>query len=148
MNLQDYLTPKNVLFLDTVSRDETIRRLVQTALEAGYIEDAAEFEEAVLERERIMSTGMGLKVAVPHAKLGSVREFFIMIGITAKDIEWHALDQKPVRIVFMIGGPSDQQKQYLIILSKLMLVIKNASIRETLLAATSGDEVIKPFLKV
>ncbi len=148
MNLYDYLSEDNVLFLKSDNRNECIHSLVQKAYDAGYLEDAAEFEEAVFERESIMSTGMGLGVAVPHAKLGSVREFFIMIGVLKQDVEWHALDQKPVRIVFLIGGPSDQQRQYLTILSKLMLVIKNPAIRASLLDAESKDQVVKPFTKV
>jgi PTS system nitrogen regulatory IIA component len=148
MNLHDYLSADNVLFLETENRNDTIHALVQKASESGYIEDAEEFEEAVFERESIMSTGMGLNVAVPHAKLGSVREFFILIGITKGGVDWRSLDQQPVRIVFLIGGPSDQQKLYLTILSKLMLVIKNSVIRDTLLSATNRDDVVKPFLKV
>ncbi len=148
MNLHDYLSEDNVMFLTAENRKETIHQLVQKAQDSGYVEDATEFEEAIFERESIMSTGMGLSVAVPHAKLGSVKEFFIMLGILRQDVEWHALDQKPVRIVFMIGGPSDQQKQYLTILSKLMLVIKNPAIRKSLLEAETSEQVIQPFLKV
>lgn len=148
MNLHDYLSEDNVMFLAAENRKETIHQLVRKAQESGYVDDAAEFEEAIFERESIMSTGMGLSVAVPHAKLGSVKEFFIMLGILKHDVEWHALDQKPVRIVFLIGGPSDQQKQYLTILSKLMLVIKNPAIRKSLLEAETKEQVIQPFLKV
>lgn len=148
MNLHEYLSEDNVLFLKDSSRKESIRRLVQKAHELGYVEDAGEFEEAVLEREAIMSTGMGLGVAVPHAKLPDVRQFFIMIGVADREVDWTSIDQKPVRIIFLIGGPSDKQKEYLTILSKLMLVVKNAAIRESVLSATTAAEVLSPFLKV
>jgi len=71
----------------------------------------------MLEREKIVSTGIGMGVAIPHAKLTSVEDFFIAIGILSKGVQWNALDGGPVRLIFMIGGPDDKQTAYLQILS-------------------------------
>ena len=72
-----------------------------------------------VKREKIVSTGIGMGVAIPHAKLPSFDRFFLAVGLQkVKDgIDWDALDGAPVRLIFMIGGPANQQTDYLKILS-------------------------------
>jgi len=148
VQIYDRLSEKNVLFLASSTRAETIKALIKVAAEDGLITDAKAFEDAVLEREVVISTGVGRGVAVPHAKLASIDQFFISIGIAKDAIEWEAIDGRGVRIVFLIGGPESRQKEYLTILAKLMLVIKNPAIREELLAAATPGAVLQPFLRV
>ncbi len=62
-----------------------------------------------MEREKIVSTGIGMGVAIPTPKLNSVEDFFIAIAVLTHGVEWNALDGGPVRLIFMIGGPDDKQ---------------------------------------
>ncbi len=61
------------------------------------------------------------------------------------EIEWNSIDSKPVKVVFLIGGPLNAQKKYLGILSKLMLLIKNSKIRNKLYSASSENDVVEIF---
>ncbi len=115
------------------------------AAELGYIPDEKAFSEAILEREDIMSTGIGLQVAIPHAKLKGIKEFFVIAAVLDNEVAWDSLDKKPVRLVFMIGGPSDRQTDYLMILSKITLVIKNPARRKSLMAAKTPEAVLDSF---
>jgi PTS system nitrogen regulatory IIA component len=113
---------------------------------AGKIKHRDAFYHAILEREKIVSTGIGLGVAVPHAKLEGYQEFFIAIGIQKKKgIEWNALDGAPVKLIFMIGGPENRQTEYLKILSHLTMAIKNEERRKKILKAVSPSDVIELF---
>jgi PTS system nitrogen regulatory IIA component len=141
-----YLDPCLVLFLESETRDDALREIVSLLQRNGKLKDPDAFYLAVLEREKIISTGIGLAVAVPHAKLQGYDEFFIAVGIQIKKgIEWNALDAAPVRLVFMIGGPDDKQTEYLKILSLLTLAIKNEERRKKLMKACSAKEVIDLF---
>ncbi|MBI3211891.1 MAG: PTS sugar transporter subunit IIA [Simkania negevensis] len=133
-----------VSFLNTLDRDQTLYELVGALKEEGKISKEEEFYQAILKREAIVSTGVGMGVAIPHAKLPIFQEFFIAIGIQKgkKGIEWHSLDQAPVKLIFMIGGPVDQQTRYLKILSHLTASIKDEEKRKSLLRASSKEEVI------
>jgi nitrogen PTS system EIIA component len=86
-------------------------------------------------------------VAIPHAKLDSIDDFFLLIGILKKPIDWDAIDSIPVKVVILIGGPSNRQTEYLQILSRLMLLIKNKSRRDKLFIANSAEDVLSKFRK-
>jgi len=85
-------------------------------------------------------------VAIPHAKLQGYTGFFIAVGIQqGAGIEWNSLDSLPVRLIFMIGGPDDQQTEYLKILSQLTRAVKEEERRKKMLKAQSANEVIALF---
>jgi len=132
-------------FLDAGSRDDVLKQLAHLAYEAGKIKDEIEFFEAILNREKLVSTGIGMGVAIPHAKLHAFDHFFIAIGILKKPLQWQSLDRSPVRIVFMIGGPDDKQTEYLQILSHLTQVIKDEEIRKKLLNFAESRDIIELF---
>jgi nitrogen PTS system EIIA component len=144
--ISNYLDERLVLFLNADSRDEALEQLVSLLGKAGKLKDSKVFHDAILEREKIVSTGIGLGVAIPHAKLQGYDEFFIAIGIQArKGIEWNALDSSPVSLIFMIGGPENKQTEYLKILSHLTMAIKNEERRKKLLKAYDAKDVIALF---
>lgn len=135
-----------VEFLDVSTRDEAIQTLAASLANAAGFADPQPFFKAVLQREQIVSTGIGMGVAVPHAKLSNFQNFFLVIGIQKiKGIEWNSLDHLPVRLIFLIGGPDDRQGEYLQILSQLTSAIKGSDFRNQLLRATTADEVIALF---
>lgn len=146
VGISNYLDERLVLFLRVDSRDEALAQLVQALERAGKLKNARVFHEAILEREKIVSTGIGLGVAIPHAKLEGYDDFFIAIGIQEKKgIEWNALDGAPVRLIFMIGGPDNRQTGYLKILSDLTMAIKNEERRKKLLKTYDAKDVISLF---
>lgn len=144
--ISKYLDERLVLYLNTQSRDEALAELVELLDQKQKLHDRETFHNAILEREKIVSTGIGLGVAIPHAKLKGYDDFFIAIGIQLKEgIEWNALDGAPVRLVFMIGGPESKQTEYLKILSHLTMAIKNEERRRKLLKTFNSEGVLRLF---
>ena len=144
--ISNYLDERLVLFLNADSRDEALGQLVGLLEKTGKLKNSKVFYDAILEREKIVSTGIGLEVAIPHAKLQGYETFFVAIGIQSKKgIEWNALDGSPVRLIFMIGGPDNKQTEYLKILSDLTHAIKNEERRKKLLKAYDAKDVIALF---
>jgi PTS system nitrogen regulatory IIA component len=148
MRILDYLLESSVLFLDNNNKNEVLASMVAQAAASGLIPEENTFKEAIFERESIMSTGIGLQVAIPHAKLPNIEEFFVIPAILSQDSNWDAIDKKPVRLVFLIGGPTDRQTDYLMILSKITLVIKNPARRKALMAAKDAKAVLAAFAEL
>lgn len=143
-SLEAVLDPALVMFLHVSSRDEAIDAMVSLLQANGHLPDREAFKRAIVERELLISTGIGLGVAVPHAKLPCFESFFIAIGIQqGQGIEWQSLDHQPVRLIFMIGGPDNQQTEYLHILSRLTTAIRDPEIRRQLLTAQDSAEILK-----
>lgn len=139
------LDPKIVVFLDSHTRDEVLKSLVENLEKAGRLKDPKKFFNAILSREKIVSTGIGLGVAIPHAKLTEYEDFFIAIGILKHGVEWHSLDGIPVRLVFLIGGPDNKQTEYLQILSNLTVALKDEERRKKMLTLNSPAAIISLF---
>lgn len=145
MKIFDYLDERLVFFLDVKTKEEALEKLVGQSIEIAALPDGERFHQAILDREKIVSTGIGMGVAIPHAKLSSYDHFFIAIGILQSGIDWNALDGAPVRLLFLIGGPDDKQTEYLKILSNLTHALRDEELRKQLIAATSPLEVIRLF---
>ncbi len=144
--ISDYLDEDLVLFMQADNRDDALNRLVNLLEEKKKLQDPKRFYQAILEREKIVPTAIGLGVAVPHAKLHSYKDFFIAIGIQVQQgLEWNALDGMPVQLIFMIGGPDNRQTEYLRILSHLTMAIKNKERRKQLLECHCTKKVIELF---
>lgn len=149
MKISDYLDPGLILFLDVDTRDEAIDQLVDVLDQTGHLPQKEVFRRAIFHREQLVSTGIGTGVAIPHAKLKNLTDFFIAVGIQRKKgIDWNALDKAPVRLIFMIGGPEDKQTEYLQILSLLTLAIRDIEMRKKLLSAQNAEEVLALFSEV
>jgi mannitol/fructose-specific phosphotransferase system IIA component (Ntr-type) len=107
-----------VLFLSEEGKDEALRALAGVLAAGCGIRDQAELESEIAEREKLMSTGIGMGLAVPHVRLASVRQLTMAVGISRKGIsDYASLDDKPVHLVFMIAAPAGQHSDYLRLLS-------------------------------
>lgn len=145
IKISKHLDPQLVTFLDVKTRDEALHALIDKLDSSGCLKNKHTFYNAIMDREKIVSTGIGMGVAIPHAKLTDYDDFFIAIGILQKGVDWNALDHAPVRLIFMIGGPDDKQTEYLQILSNLTVVLKDEERRKKILTSNSPHAIIALF---
>lgn len=140
-----FFDPELVFFIDnSIDRDALIFKLTEELANKGKIAAQAPFYNAVLEREKLTSTGIGHGIAIPHAKLADLEEFFIAIALLReKGIDWGAIDGSEVRIVLLIGGPTNRQADYLHILSEITQILQKEGIQEKLLLSHSSEDVVK-----
>ncbi len=145
MKVSDVISEDLIIFIDEKNREDVLKKMIKFAYEKGLVKDTGEFEKAVFEREKMLSTGIGLGIAVPHAKLKTIDDFFIVIAILKEPVDWDSIDGKPVKAVFLIGGPETRQKDYLSILSRVVLLVKNSQRREKLFNAKKPADVVELF---
>lgn len=146
VSIENYLDDRLVVFLNVSTQQEALDELIEALDAAHKLKDKPAFRKAIIDREKLVSTGIGLSVAVPHAKLPEYEDFFIAIGIQSnRGIEWNSLDGSQVHLIFMIGGPDNRQTEYLRILSRLTVAVKNSERRKDLLKAVSARQVIDLF---
>lgn len=145
IKISKYLDLKLISFISAENRDEALHAIVDNLNRHGVLKDKEIFYHSILEREKVVSTGIGMGVAIPHAKLGGYDDFFIAIGILQKGVDWNSFDESPVRIIFMIGGPDDKQTEYLQILSGLTMAIKDEDKRRKMLTLNSPEAIMALF---
>jgi PTS system nitrogen regulatory IIA component len=137
-----YLDPSRVLDLSSTTREEAITELCEFLRGTPAIGDLESFRRAVLDREKVMSTGIGLGIAVPHAKIASVKEFVLAVGRSREGIDFASLDGRPVHIVVLIAGPEEKQARYLQILAGVTLRLKDEQLRRAVREAAGPEEVV------
>ena len=136
------LTEENVrLGVEASGKTELIRMLV-AALVTDPDENLSQVTEAVLEREALLSTGVGYGVALPHAKTGAVDETRVLFAITASPIEYDAFDGEPIRLVFLVVGPARSSRSHIQILGRISRILNDEQVRMQLIEAETASDVI------
>lgn len=147
MELNDFLGYfKADLFiseLKSTSRDGVIKEMVDHVAKTNFLKDSTLVLEMLKRREELGSTGIGKKIAVPHGRTVSVSTLLTVFGKTKKGIEFDAIDNEPVRMIFMIiAPPQEQSNVYLPFLGKLVELVKSENIRSALENVKTFDEFI------
>jgi len=145
--LSKLLTADRVVMLDETSKDAALERLVRILAASAPVHNERDLLEAIRGRELIMSTGIGFGIAVPHAKIKSVDDVVMAVGISKKGLDFGSLDDKPVHIVVMIAAGAEQQDAYIRTLARVMMMLKNPKTREKLTACKTPGEVLGVFAK-
>jgi len=139
VTLAAHLVSNGVVELAGKTRAEVLREMADILGRSPAVEDADALYNAVLEREKIVSTGIGFGIAIPHAKIAQVRDFCIAIGISRTGVLYPSIDDSLVRILVMIGGPEADQGRYLKLLAKVQRFLKEE--RDRILRAPDADHV-------
>ena len=148
IKISKYLDPNLVVFLNVEDRDTALKALVDTAEAAGKLKDKQEFYTAILDREKIVSTGIGMGVAIPHARSKSARELKVALGRSTSGIDFKALDMHPVHLVFMVAAPLEARKEYLQAVAKVARFLKSETLKGALLRAKSRKvmmDIVRDF---
>lgn len=138
-SLSRLLTQDRILWLQESTKNNCLRAMVDCLSQSATLEGSDEIYQAILEREKLLSTGFGLGLAIPHAKLKSIRDFVVGLAIHPGGVGFDSLDEKPVHILVMILGPDSQQEDYLKVLSRVTAFLKDN--RDRLLTLGTSQEV-------
>ncbi len=128
-------------------KEEVINELIDLFKKDKRVNDIEKVRTAVLEREKIMSTGVGKGFAIPHGKTDAISEIIAAFGKTSSPIEYQALDNKPVNLVFLLVGKDNLVSTHIKLLSRISRMMNKDEFREGLLKANSSEEIFELFKK-
>lgn len=104
--------------------------------------------ETILNREMIVSTGLGGGVAIPHARTNLVDKTGLLFARFKNGIEWDSIDGSNVSFLFLIIGPVASAEEYLFVLSKISKMLSRHPNREMIMKAHTMEEVSQVFAEV
>lgn len=105
MKVADLLSADDVVRLAPPDKPRLMRALARHAAERLKLDEAA-LGRALTERESLGSTGVGHGIALPHARLSSIRHPYGLFAALAKPVEFGAVDDRPVDLVFLLLLPA------------------------------------------
>ena len=145
MKFRDFVIKEAIVTdLDSyLSKEEIIRRLCQALVEAGALkrDQVDDIVRALIKREELGTTGIGMGVAVPHTKHPSVDRLIATVGISPEGVDFQALDGEPVQALFLLVSPTDLPGEHLRALEYITRQLHNPTFARFLKQARSPSEV-------
>jgi fructose-specific phosphotransferase system IIA component len=147
-NLGELMNTRGIVKLTAKDKNTAIEKLIDVLSKRREVGSKEKLRRAVKDREKILSTGIGGGIAVPHAKISQVKKFCAVVGISKTGLTFDSLDGKPVHVVFMIAAPENAHDEYLRILKQLAHTLKDESYKSRIVNAKDANAVIEIFSEI
>ncbi len=146
MNIFSLLNEETVLpNLKAKDKAEILERMIASLEDMVSNGELEEIREAVFERERIMSTGVGKGLAIPHGKASGINQTYAAFAILKEPVDYEAIDEEPVNMVFLLVGPQASNNLHIKMLSRISRLMNNSEFRERLRSCSTAEEIIEAF---
>ena len=146
MTIHPLLSPEHILLdLQVHDKFEAIHALVDTFVGTINPELLVEIREAIISREKIMSTGVGQGLAIPHGKTDAVNKNYAAFARLKEPIEFNSIDAMPVQLIFLIVGPYADHRSHIRLLSKVSTLMNYDDFRSDLFVIKNEIELIEHF---
>lgn len=130
------------LNIQATAKQEALLEMIDLLFKQETPEIKREIFQALLDREKLGSTGIGSGVAVPHAKSNRMDKVICAFGISKKGVAFEASDGAPVYLVFLLVAPVNSQSEHLNILARIVRLLKDRAFRQALRDAGSVQEIV------
>ncbi len=141
MDISDILSPQAVFQrVKAASKKKLITEIAGFAAGVAGL-DADKVFDALWQREKLGSTGMGHGIAIPHARLAKLEKIAGVFVHLDEAIDFEAVDSAPVDLVFALLTPADAGADHLKALARISRLMRNAAVCEKLRAASDRSQI-------
>lgn len=149
MKIADLLNPAAIAAdLEATDKEAVLVELTETMVAASGGElNRDDVLQVLQERERLGSTGIGEGVAIPHGKLGQIKELMIAFGRKREGIDFDSMDGKPAHLFFLLVAPEESVGVHLKTLARISKLLKNPEVRERLLSVQGQEALYRTIVE-
>ena len=141
MDIADLLRPEGVLpRLKAANKKQALQEMAQRAARITGGHERAIYD-VLLERERLGTTGVGNGIAIPHGKLPEIKELFGLFARLDEPVDFDAIDEQPVDLVFLLLAPEGAGADHLKALARVSRLLRDKSVCEKLRGADQTDAI-------
>ncbi len=141
MQISEFLQPENVVLdLSLPSKERLLQDLADRAAKALGLSDAAIFT-ALSSREQLGSTGLGRGVAIPHATITGIEKPFGLLARLNRPVDFEAIDEAPVDVVFLLLNPAGNSSTALKALSCMARTLRDSDVMKLVRSAPEARTV-------
>jgi fructose-specific phosphotransferase system IIA component len=142
MRLTEILKPQNILVpMQATNKNEAIGELVSLLAKNADIQDPKAVLDAVLEREKTRTTGIGNGFAIPHGKCSGTSQLVMAIGKLTTPIDFQAYDGRPVSLIWLLTSPPDKTGPHIHALARISRLMTIDKFRQALAQAKTAQEI-------
>lgn len=148
MKIQQILQKNGILVdLKASEKSEALTQIAGYLVSLYDLKPAQEIVDKILERESEMSTGIGFGIAIPHARINGIDRLYMVAARIVGGIEFNAIDEQPVFLIFMMISPAGTSADHTRVLSSLSRIMSYEEIRRRLMDADSGEAFLDVVAK-
>ena len=139
MSLHDLIDSEAIIAsLKAPTKKQALQELSERASAVAGL-PAREIFDALLQRERLGSTGVGGGIAIPHGKLARVGRMLGVFARLERPIDYEALDGEPVDLIFLLLAPESAGADHLKALSRVARALRDSSLTARLRATKDAS---------
>lgn len=138
MEISDLLQPDAVVTLKASSKKQVLQELATKAAHLTGLNERKVFDTLV-ERERLGTTGVGNGIAIPHGKLNELKSLQGVFARLEKPIDFEAIDDHPVDLVFLLLAPEQAGADHLKALARVSRLLRDPANCDKLRGASGTD---------
>jgi Kef-type K+ transport system membrane component KefB/mannitol/fructose-specific phosphotransferase system IIA component (Ntr-type) len=145
-NLSSILDPECIkMNLVSDTKEGIVRELVSLLYEKGLVKNKEGVISEVLDREKVISTGMEKGFAIPHARTEDVDHVQLAVGIKREGIDFDSIDKEPVKVIVLLISSEKTNDPHIQILASLSTMFLTSGGMDNLLNARTREEIWKAF---
>jgi magnesium-transporting ATPase (P-type) len=129
--------------LKSRTKEAVISEIVEHLYKHKKIKDRKEILQALIEREKKGSTGIGNLLAIPHARMQGLKEVIMFVGVSKRGIDFASVDGRAVRVIVLFLTPLGESGTHLKILSKLAAIFGDRVFMSKLINTRTDEELYK-----
>ena len=139
MDISDLITPESVIAkLPATSKKQALQELAKRAADIAGLHERTIFD-ALIERERLGTTGVGNGIAIPHGKLPGLDRLYGLFARLDKPIEFDSIDEQPVDLIFLLLAPECAGSDHLKALARVSRLLRDRRTCEKLRGSDDSD---------
>ena len=139
MEIADLLTPGSVAAnFRASSKKQALQELARRAAALTGIAEKSIFD-VLAERERLGTTGVGMGIAIPHGKLPEIQRMTGFFARLEKPIDFEAIDNQPVDLLFLLLAPEDAGADHLKALARVSRLLRDRAVCQKLRGTDDPD---------
>ncbi len=142
MRISKLLAADRIILFDPAgkTKENLIEELFQVAVrDTGLEEYSREIRDALLDRERSMSTGIGQGVAIPHCSSERIADVHGALALLSSGLEYQAVDGQPVRVAVLLLLPKKKFEKHINTLAAVARMFNNPDFRVSILNAGTPE---------
>ena len=150
MDIFSFLDKDSVILnLKSKTKKVIISTMLDFLIQRGKIsEDQKKYiMKTILRREEMGSTAIGNNIALPHARIDSVKDVIICLGLSQEGLNFDSLDQEPVNVVALLLSNSQEAGLHLKVLARLARMLRDKYLIQRLKNAKTEEEIIELLSK-
>ena len=124
------------------NKEDALNQVIDLMMKSDKISDREGYRKQVFLREEESTTGIGDGIAIPHGKCEAVKSPGLAAMVIKNGVDFAALDDEPVHLIFLIAAPNTKDNIHLTVLSKLSVLLMDEDFVKTLQNAKTVDEFL------